>query len=179
MKSDDRKRTAHNKTGATAKDSKANDVSVVVADVDYAAQMFKAADALEPLSGRRADTGGALIEVTTPNIEASETQMTNVKQQDNFVHAIVLPEQCMMRDAVELKSQLLSVLDAEALVPIDVSKVKRIDAAAVQVLLAFVRDRGRGNRDVEWLGMNDVMLDAAKTLGLHSVLRMPAEGEAA
>ena len=184
MKSDVRKSTAGNKKGARAEVRQASAVTDVVADADYAAQMFAAADALEPAAHNLGAVSNGPIDAKTPLvearvIEASETVMTHAKQQDTFVHAIVLPEQCLMRDTIELKSQLLSVLDADASVPIDASKVERIDAAAIQVLLAFVTDRIRDKHHVEWVGMTDVLRDAARILGLHTALHLPAEGEAA
>jgi len=93
---------------------------------------------------------------------------------DTIAATVVLPVQCVLRDAVELKSRLLPQLDAEDTVQIDVSKVERIDASVMQVLLAFVRDRTQRQRQVEWLGMNEVMMEAARLLGLNAELHLPA-----
>jgi len=64
-------------------------------------------------------------------------------------------------------------------VQIDVAQLERIDAAAMQVLLAFVLDRGKRERNVEWCGVNPAFKEAAQALGLEATLRLPALGQAA
>jgi phospholipid transport system transporter-binding protein len=80
---------------------------------------------------------------------------------------------------VDLKAQLMTRLDAVEAVQIDAAQLERIDAAAMQVLLAFVLERTKQQRNVEWCGVNPVMQEAAQALGLEAALRLPALEEAA
>jgi len=192
MKSDARKRTARNKTGATDKDPAAT-VNANEADAEYATQLLADAEALLASSGETSQSAPAQSAVTKSvvvedmsskakaNAKANEVVSEPVNQSgvnETIAAIVVLPVQCLMRDAVDLKSQLLPQLDAEDTVQIDVSKVERIDASVMQVLLAFVRDRSQRQRQVEWLGMNDVIAEAARLLGLQSALNLSGMGAA-
>lgn len=182
MKSEARKRTARNRTGADDKDPIATDINASEADTVYAKQLLADAEALlagssEPSSP--VTEAGVAVRDTNSTVRAKANEVVNKSINQSGVDqaiaaTVVLPAQCLMRDAVDLKSQLQPQLDAEDTVQIDVSKVERIDAAAMQVLLAFVRDRNQRARQVEWRGMNDVIAEAASMLGLQPVLHLPA-----
>ena len=92
---------------------------------------------------------------------------------------VVLPPQCLIRDAAQLKQQLLPHVNEAAAVSIDTHQIERIDSAAMQVLLAFVRDRRSQQRAINWLGLNAVFLDSAQMLGLEQMLGLPLSGAAA
>jgi ABC-type transporter Mla MlaB component len=85
---------------------------------------------------------------------------------------ISLPAQCLLRDAVDLKQQLLSYPDS-AYVEIDVAAVERVDTAYMQVLLAFVHSRAAGAAAINWLNVNAIFVEAATLLGLRSTLQLP------
>lgn len=178
MKSETRKRTVRHKPGAQAEDPVATDVSTELADAAYAAQLLAAA---ENLAAQPAAVAGDADDTQPINGSASEMSKPATKEKTGnaTADAVVLPAQCLLRDAVDLRQQLLPRVDAPEAVRIDVSHVERIDAATMQVLLAFVRDRAQQHHDVEWLGMNAAMLDAAAALGLASLLKLPAMGAAA
>ncbi len=161
-----------------------------VTDADYAEQLLTAAEALTPQSV------AAVADDSNSDSKVNETDVTNqtdatamskvmtevnteIKSDDSAVGAMILPTQCLMRDALDLKTQLLLRINVETTVQIDVSKVERIDAAAMQVLLVFVRQRTQHQRKVEWLGINAVMTEAVTVLGLASLLQWPESREAA
>ncbi len=85
---------------------------------------------------------------------------------------LCLPAQCLLRDAVEYRQHLLSCLPEKTVV-VDVVAVERIDAAFMQVLLAFVRSRPRDSEPVTWLNVNAVFVEAARLLGVQTVLALP------
>ena len=169
MKSEPRKRNTRNKSAATDKDSAATDPIVNDVDTDYARQLLADAEAL--LSGDdkapTAATSTSASMSTESNNAASSTKtgakaskavsksMNKSGVSETIAATVVLPSQCVMRDAVELKSRLLPQLEAEDTVQIDVSKVERIDASVIQVLLAFVRDRQRHGGQSLGRRMND------------------------
>ncbi len=86
---------------------------------------------------------------------------------------LCLPAQCLTRDAVEYRQLLLERLPVRT-VTLDVAAVERIDAAFMQVLLAFVRSRPRDCEPVAWVNVNAVFADAARLLGVHTALGIPA-----
>lgn len=193
MKSESRKRTARNKTGATDKDSAATNANHNDVDADYARLLLADAEAL--LGGDEAlRAGNASVAAESVNPESGNTgsrKGTSAKANkvvsestkqssvsETTAAAVVLPMQCVLRDVIELKSQLSLQLQAEHAVQIDVSRVERIDASVMQLLLAFVRDRAQRARQVEWLGVNEVIMEAARILGLQSALQLPAMGAA-
>ena len=150
MKSENRKSSASGKAG------KANAAPVAdntVADAEYASQLLAAAEALQPTAA------------------AEPAEIANA--------VVVLPAQCVIRDAADLKQQLLKHLDATDAVQIDATNIERIDAAAMQVLVSFVLGRAKQQRNVEWCGINSVFSDAARTLGLDALLKLPALEQAA
>lgn len=87
---------------------------------------------------------------------------------------IVLASNCSVKDAAELKQTLCLHLDDAEAVTVDVGSVERVDTSTMQVLCAFVRDRSAQERKVEWLGDPGVVRDAARLLGVESMLCLPA-----
>jgi len=74
---------------------------------------------------------------------------------------------------------LLSHVNEAAAVSIDTRQIERIDSAAMQVLLAFVRDRRSQQRAITWLGLNEMFVDSAQVLGFEQLLGLPVSGAAA
>ncbi|MES1196476.1 MAG: STAS domain-containing protein [Steroidobacter sp.] len=152
MKSDDRQA---NNTAHSSRQS-GGPAGPVLADAEYASHMLDAAEAL-------------------PAGCSPDGEVAMSKESADAPTLVILPAQCMMRDALDLKAQLLKCLETTDAVQIDAAKLERIDAAGVQVLLAFVLDRAKQDRNVEWCAVNKTMRDAAKAMGLESTLRLPAE----
>jgi anti-anti-sigma regulatory factor len=82
--------------------------------------------------------------------------------------AILLAEECTLAQARALHSQLTAIF-TKPIATIDVSAVKRIDAANLQVLAAFARDRHAGGRTVQWLGTSQALTQASHRLGLQAL----------
>jgi ABC-type transporter Mla MlaB component len=87
---------------------------------------------------------------------------------------VVLPSSCAVKDAAALKQSLCRHLQAEADVSIDVRSVERIDTSTMQLLCAFVRDRAERQTKVAWLGDSRALREAARLLGVESMLALPA-----
>lgn len=92
---------------------------------------------------------------------------------------IVLPATCGLREVGALKDGLLPHLDSEQVVAVDAAAVERIDTAALQVLVSFVRERHAQARKIEWRGLNEAFLEAVRLLGLGAHLHLPASAGAA
>ena len=87
-----------------------------------------------------------------------------------------LPPQCTIRDASQLLGNLLLHIERTSPVYIDAAQVERVDTAALQLLVAFLRDRKAEQRAVIWLDCSDAMIRAARTLGLAGALSLSAAG---
>jgi ABC-type transporter Mla MlaB component len=87
---------------------------------------------------------------------------------------IALSSNSTVKDAAALKDVLVRLLDEAAPVAIDAKSVERIDTAIMQLLCAFVRDRAERNLAVTWSGTPSALLDAARLLGIGSLLALPA-----
>lgn len=91
---------------------------------------------------------------------------------------VALSSNSTVKDAGALKAELMKVLDLAATVAIDVRSVERVDTATMQLLCAFVRDRAARNVAVQWLGCPPAIADAARLLGVQSMLCLPTAGAA-
>lgn len=107
----------------------------------------------------------------TPPAVVVESQATVVPDAPSAATFTLLAN-CSVRDASELRASLLQLIDADTAVNVDTSQLERIDTAALQVLAAFVRDRRAQKREVKWTHVNEVLSEAAHTLGLSAVLEM-------
>ena len=82
--------------------------------------------------------------------------------------------ECTIADASSLKTGLAKLLDESGPVTLDISAVRRIDTAGLQVIATFVRERESHGREVQWRGNAPALSTAAKLLGLSSLLKLPA-----
>lgn len=87
---------------------------------------------------------------------------------------IVLASHCGVKDAQALKDSLCRHAREDAPVTVDVRAVERVDTAALQLLCAFVRERAARQQKVEWLGESRALNEAARLLGLTSMLGLNA-----
>lgn len=84
--------------------------------------------------------------------------------------AVTLGANCCVKDAVALKSSLCAVVETSDSVVLDAAAVERVDTATMQLLCAFVRERAAHGRGVVWHGVPSALSDAARLLGLQSLL---------
>lgn len=72
----------------------------------------------------------------------------------------------------ELHARLNTLLAIKQAISIDVSKVERIDTAALQTLSAFIKAAHENSIPFTWHEPSQAFCNAAKLLGLTSVLRL-------
>jgi len=87
---------------------------------------------------------------------------------------VTLAANCSLRDAVSLKNFLGAVVETSDRVVLDAASVERVDTATMQLLCAFVRERAANNRSVAWHGVSTALSEAARLLGVQSLLGLPA-----
>jgi ABC-type transporter Mla MlaB component len=83
-----------------------------------------------------------------------------------------VPADCTIAQSGDLKADLARVLDLPAAVTLDLSAVRRIDTAALQVLVSFIRERRAAGRGVECRGASDAFLATADVLGLRALFSL-------
>lgn len=124
---------------------------------------------IEPLPECPAVEEQAVVSTDTSLSETAADALLSGAEVPIDGEIVVLAEQCLMRDAVALREQLQSLM-TQATVAINASGVERVDTAAMQVLLAFARDRAKLGLSLTWQGRSDVFNEAAQLLGIHSML---------
>jgi phospholipid transport system transporter-binding protein len=85
------------------------------------------------------------------------------------VASATFPSDCTIAQADEMRTQLMRMLSKPASVTLDLSGIRRIDTAALQVLTAFIRERRAARRAVKCSGATETFLLTAQTLGLSAV----------
>jgi ABC-type transporter Mla MlaB component len=80
-----------------------------------------------------------------------------------------LPADCTIAQTEDMKSDLARVLAKPVAVTLDLSAIRRIDTAALQVLTSFIRERRAAGRGVECRGATDAFLATADVLGLRAL----------
>jgi len=93
--------------------------------------------------------------------------------------SITLPAECTLRDAAALQALLVSTVSPTDSVIVDGGAVKRIDTAALQLLVAFAHREQAAGRRVRWHAASTELHKASTTLGLAAVLQLPAQAGAA
>lgn len=88
--------------------------------------------------------------------------------------SLELASVCTLREAADLKGQLMAHAIQTGDVEIDASHVGKIDTAGLQLLLGFVRHLDAEGRAVAWKQPNVELYRAASQLGLVEMLKLPA-----
>ncbi len=88
--------------------------------------------------------------------------------------AIALPAECTLAAAESLKLKLAALVRNESPVTVDVSGVRRIDTASLQLLAAFARDRSAGCLAVELRGESAAFAEGMRLLGLTPLFERAA-----
>jgi len=87
---------------------------------------------------------------------------------------VKLPNELNIRQVAELKEQLIEALNTDSDISLDGSDVDMVDAAALQLLLAFTQQAALKKCQVEWGDMSESFLNAVELVGLGESLNLPA-----
>lgn len=83
---------------------------------------------------------------------------------------VVLGTSCTIHEAAALKAQLIVQLQKEPPLTIDGSAVERVDAAGLQVVVAFAIDCLERNIDYTWSGRSAKLTEAIRLMGVAPLL---------
>jgi anti-anti-sigma regulatory factor len=87
---------------------------------------------------------------------------------------VVLSAACTIREAAQLRTQLLSCAGQPGPYQIDGAAVEAVDAAGVQVLVAFALDCLERNARYTWLARSPALEEAIRVLGVGALLESPS-----
>lgn len=85
---------------------------------------------------------------------------------------IELPSVVTIAEAESLHACIEEALQHKDVVKVDSSAVSRIDTAALQQLLLFQQQLKSAGQSILWISPSEVLLDAAKLLGLFDHLAL-------
>jgi ABC-type transporter Mla MlaB component len=88
------------------------------------------------------------------------------------------PADFTIAQADDVRVQLARIVAKPASVTLDLSPIRRIDTAGLQVLTAFIRERGAAGRAVEFVGATESFLVTAQLLGLGAYFGATEVGSA-
>jgi ABC-type transporter Mla MlaB component len=75
-------------------------------------------------------------------------------------------------NVAEMYTRVLSSLAEGHTIQFNVSKIERIDTAAMQMLYAFSKEAGKHDHLVLWQGASEAFVRSAKLLGLATLMNM-------
>lgn len=86
----------------------------------------------------------------------------------------VIPEKFTIAQAQHAYNELSNLLDNEKVdkVRLDGEKVKKIDAAGLQLLLCFYKTADRFHKPVEWCKPSQELIESAQIVGLDAELAL-------
>jgi ABC-type transporter Mla MlaB component len=114
-----------------------------------------------------------------PAAKAAAAQPTATQPTATSASTITLASHCSVKDAAALKDSLCRFVGESGAVILDVRSLERVDTATIQLLCAFVRARSERNGKVEWLGDSAALAEAARLLGVGSLLALPTDSTGA
>jgi len=87
---------------------------------------------------------------------------------------VVLAAACTIREAAQLRAELLSCAGLPGPYQIDGAAVETVDTAGVQVLVAFALDCLERNASYTWLARSPALEEAIRVLGVGALLESPS-----
>jgi anti-anti-sigma factor len=99
---------------------------------------------------------------------------TTKRRQAARTRAVPLPAHIDIANVGELKQLLTNALAAETPLVLDASAVEQVDAAGMQLLLAFCRNAQTHGRSTGWKTISPRLHDAARLLGMADALGLSA-----
>lgn len=73
-----------------------------------------------------------------------------------------------------LQDQCMTVIATSMSGEVDASKIERIDAVGLQLLVAWVMEMQKNQLTVTWISPSSVFQEASRILGLQHALQLPS-----
>ncbi|WP_286239186.1 STAS domain-containing protein [Neptuniibacter halophilus] len=86
-----------------------------------------------------------------------------------------LPEELSIANVTEWKNKLIDLVNEPEPLLLEADQLARVDTAAMQLLLAFVRKASAANKSCQWQNPSTVLIETAEQLGLSQSLSLNAD----
>ena len=96
---------------------------------------------------------------------------------ENQAVAIDCGEALGIADVADVYAALMAALAEGSHVDLDISKLERIDAAALQMLYAFSKEMATHGASLNWAPASEAFDRSAKLLGLAELMNMDDNGQ--
>jgi anti-anti-sigma regulatory factor len=96
---------------------------------------------------------------------------------ENDTIAIACGEALGIADVADVYATLLSALAEGSSVDLDISKLERIDAAALQMLYAFSKELATQGSSLTWTMPSEAFSRSAKLLGMTELVNLENNGQ--
>lgn len=83
-----------------------------------------------------------------------------------------LPEEISIVNIGEWKDKFTDLLESSSSISINAADLTRVDTAAVQLLVVFIKELQSQNIDFEWLSRSTELEKVARQLGLAPMLQL-------
>ncbi|HOP15955.1 MAG TPA: STAS domain-containing protein [Gammaproteobacteria bacterium] len=135
----------------------------------------------DPLAGLSGDSQASATDGPSPDegVEPSTTQARGVSCVAGGEALLVLPASLTIAEVGEMHTVLMNHLGNAAAVKFDGSSVEIIDGAGLQLLTAFVKTATEKALMVTWHGASETLGQAARRIGVDSILKLPDQQLAA
>lgn len=91
---------------------------------------------------------------------------------DQEITVIDCGEVLAIANVAEMYTQALSGLADGHLIHFDVSKIERIDTAAIQMIYAFSKEAAKQGHVLQWQDASETFVRNVKTLGLAAMINL-------
>lgn len=112
---------------------------------------------------------GSRTRVPAAKARASAAERRLSASSDASPTGATFPADFTIAQTADVKKQLARMLAKPAAVTLDLSAIRRIDTAGLQVLTAFIRERRAAGRAVHCSGASESFTVTAQMLGLGAV----------
>ncbi len=137
----------------------------------------KAGSARGKKAAPRKKAAASRVRAAAPARASSKTRVAT-KGHASAAGGARFPADFTIAQADDVKAQLAPMLAEPASVTLDLSPIRRIDTAGLQVLTAFIRERRAAGHAVECTGANDAFLVTVQMLGLGAFFGAATVGHA-
>lgn len=111
-------------------------------------------------------------ETSVAETNPTEPQEVLSVEKNSSIPIILLQRVQDISKSLELKNDMISLVNDTDEISIDASAVERIDGSAMQLLCAFFDYAHQNRLIINWLKPTDVLIESAKTLGMQKLLEL-------
>lgn len=86
---------------------------------------------------------------------------------------MILPKHLTILDIVDWHAAFILQINTSSVLELDISELKKIDSAGVQLLFAVKQALQQKGGDIYWIGASEILMSHAGRLGMSDALNIP------